>query len=156
MEVHNNTYTLKNCSYIVNYDNVMENSNIVIEQGKIKDIGNESEGDEIDCRSFIVLPGMVNAHTHTPMVVLRGYYDDAELDEWLNKMWEYEKNFNKNLMKLGSEISILEMLINGTTAFVDMYFNPEDIKELSEKYKIRGFAGYTFLDVLFDPFEIDK
>jgi len=156
MEIYNNTYTLKNCSYIVNYDSVIENKNIIVENGKIKDIGNYIEGDEIDCREYVVLPGLVNAHTHTPMVVLRGYYDDAELNEWLNKMWEFEKSFNRDLMKLGSEISILEMLLNGTTAFVDMYFNPEDVKELSEKYRIRGNAGYTFLDLLFDPYEIDK
>ena len=156
MEIHNNTYTLKNCSYIVNYDYIIENKNIVIEDGKIKDIGNYVEGDEIDCNDFVVLPGLVNAHTHTPMIMLRGYYDDAELNEWLNKMWEFEKSFNRELMRLGSEISILEMLLNGTTAFIDMYFNPEDVKELTEKYKIRGNAGYTFLDALFDPYEIDK
>ena len=156
MEVRNNTYTLKNCSYIVNFDEVIENKNIVIQDGRIKDIADYVEGDEIDCKDFVVIPGLVNAHTHTPMVVLRGYYDDAELNEWLNKMWEFERNFDKELMKLGSEISILEMLLNGTTAFVDMYFNPEDVKELAEKYKVRANAGYTFLDFLFDPHEIDK
>ena len=156
MEILNNTYTLKGCSYIVNYDSIIENKNIVIEKGKIKDIGDYVEGDEVECKDFVVLPGLVNAHTHTPMVVLRGYYDDAELNEWLNKMWEFEKNFSRELMRLGSEISILEMLLNGTAAFVDMYFNPEDVKELAEKYKIRGNAGYTFLDLLFDPYEIDK
>jgi len=71
-------------------------------------------------------------------------------------MWEFEKNFDKKLMRLGSEISILEMLINGTTAFVDMYFNPLDVKELAEIYKIRAFAGFTFLDSLNDPYFIDK
>ncbi|QIW24846.1 amidohydrolase [Sulfolobus sp. S-194] len=156
MEIYNNTYTLKNCRFIVNYDSIIENSNIVIQDGIIKNIGKEVEGDEIDCSDFIVIPGLVNAHTHTPMSILRGYYDDAELSEWLNKMWEFEKNFDRKLMRLGSEISILEMLINGTTAFVDMYFNPLDVKELAEIYKIRAFAGFTFLDSLNDPYFIDK
>jgi len=156
VEIYHHTYTLKNCSFIVNYDSIIENSNIVIEDGIIKNLGKEVEGDEIDCSNFIVIPGLVNAHTHTPMIILRGYYDDAELSEWLNKMWEFEKNFDKKLMRLGSEISILEMLINGTTAFVDMYFNPLDVKELAEIYKIRAFAGFTFLDSLNDPYFIDK
>ncbi|BFH72452.1 amidohydrolase [Sulfurisphaera javensis] len=156
MEIYNNSYTLENCSYIINFDSVMRDKNIVIEDGLIKSIGEEKEGDEIDCTNYIVIPGLVNAHTHTPMSILRGYYDDAELNEWLNKIWEFERNFDKRLMKLGSEISILEMLINGTTAFVDMYFNPLDVKELAEKYKIRAFAGYTFLDSMFEPYEIDK
>ncbi|MFP3259593.1 MAG: amidohydrolase [Sulfolobus sp.] len=157
MEVHNNTYTLTRCKFIVNPNGeILTNKNIVIQNGVIKDVGDEIEGDEVDCRKYIVLPGLVNAHTHSPMVVLRGYYDDAELNEWLSKMWEFERNMSKDLMKLGSEISILEMLSQGTTAFIDMYFNPEDVKELSEKYKIRAFAGYTFLDELFDAYEIDN
>ncbi|BCU69176.1 amidohydrolase [Stygiolobus caldivivus] len=158
MEVYHNTYTLKNCKYIVNPDGeIRKNLNIVIQNGEIKHIGKEVEGEEIDCSKFVAIPGLVNAHTHSPMVVLRGYYDDAELKEWLNKIWDYEKNsLTKEQMRIGSEIAILEMLLNGTTAFVDMYFNPEQVAELSEKYKIRAYGGYTFLDQLFDPYEIDK
>lgn len=58
-------------------------------------------------------------------------------------------------MNLSSELAILEMLSKGTTAFVDMYFNPDGIRELSRKYGIRAYAGYTFLDSLFEPYEID-
>lgn len=158
MEIRNNTYTLRNCRYIVNpTGEIRKNENIVIQTGRIKSIGRELEGDEIDCSDYIAIPGLVNSHTHSPMTVLRGYYDDAELEDWLNKIWEFEKTkFTKELMKIGSELAILEMLGNGTTSFVDMYFNPDQVAELAEKYKIRAFAGYTFLDSLFDPYEIDK
>ncbi|MEM3938974.1 MAG: amidohydrolase [Saccharolobus sp.] len=156
MEIRNNTYTLKKCRFIVNHDNVLENTNIIIQDGIIKEIGDYTEGDEIDCSEYIAIPGLVNAHTHTPMIILRGYYDDAELLQWLNKIWEFEKGYPLEDMNLASELAIIEMLSKGTTAFVDMYFNPEGIMELAKKYGIRTNAGYTFLDNLFDPFEIDK
>ncbi|MEM1599334.1 MAG: amidohydrolase family protein, partial [Sulfolobaceae archaeon] len=154
MEIRNNTYTLKKCRFIVNHDNVLENTNIIIQDGIIKEIGDYTEGDEIDCSEYIAIPGLVNAHTHTPMIILRGYYDDAELLQWLNKIWEFEKSYPLEDMNLASELAIIEMLSKGTTAFVDMYFNPEGIMELAKKYGIRANAGYTFLDNLFDPFEI--
>ncbi|WP_338600333.1 amidohydrolase [Sulfolobus tengchongensis] len=157
MEIRNKEYTLKNCKFVVNYDEVLENVNIVIqEDGYIKTIGRESEGDEIDCSNYVAIPGLVNAHTHTPMISLRGYYDDAELNEWLQKMWEYEKTFTLDAMNISSELAIIEMLSKGTTAFIDMYFNPDGVKSLAEKYGIRAYAGYTFLDDLFEPYEIDK
>ncbi len=156
MEIRNNTYTLKKCKYIVNYDSIIEDNNIVIQDGKIKEVGNYSEGDEIECNEYIVIPGLVNSHTHTPMIILRGYYDDAELALWLEKMWNFEKEFKQGWMDLASELAIIEMISKGTTAFIDMYFNPEGIEKLSNMYGIRTSAGYTFLDDLYDPYEIDK
>ncbi|AWR97074.1 amidohydrolase family protein [Acidianus sulfidivorans JP7] len=156
MEIYNHTYTLKNCRFVVDYQKIQENVNIVIDNGKIKDIGNDVEGDEVDCSNYIVTPGFVNAHTHSGMIFLRGYYDDAELMTWLDKMWESERKATKEILRLSSEIAVLEMLSSGTTAFVDMYFNPEDIKELTEKYGIIGAAGYTFLNNVFDPEEVSK
>ncbi|AAK40981.1 amidohydrolase [Saccharolobus solfataricus] len=156
MQIRNNGYTLKNCRFIVNYDKILENVNIVIQNGYIKNVGREVEGDEVDCSEYIAIPGLVNAHTHTPMIILRGYYDDAELTEWLKKIWEFEKVFKLNEMNIASELAIMEMLSKGTTAFIDMYFNPEGVKEIAEKYGIRAYAGYTFLNSLFEPHEIDK
>ena len=83
------------------------------------------------------------------MIILRGYYDDAELPVWLEKMWQFEKKYQLEAMNLSSELAILEMLSKGTTAFVDMYFNPDGIRELSRKYGM-GDSGlhcdfYLFL-----------
>ncbi|BDC19033.1 amidohydrolase [Acidianus sp. HS-5] len=156
MEVFNKAYTLKNCSFILDSEKILENVNIVIENGKIKNVGNETEGDEIDCSEYVVTPGFVNSHTHSAMIFLRGYYDDNELQEWLDKMWEKERTASRKLLKVSSELAVLEMLSSGTTAFVDMYFNPEDIVELSQQYGIRAAAGYTFLDEIFDPEEVAK
>jgi Cytosine deaminase and related metal-dependent hydrolases len=156
LEVFNKTYTLKNCSFVIDSEKILENTNIVIENDKIKSIGKETEGDEIDCSEYVVTPGFVNSHTHSAMIFLRGYYDDSELQEWLDKMWEKERSASKDVLKISSELAVLEMLSSGTTAFVDMYFNPEDIIELSNNYGIRAAAGYTFLDKIFDPEEVAK
>lgn len=156
MEIYNKTYTLVKCRFLIDFEKIEENKNIVIEDGKIKEIGDEIQGDEIDCRNYIVTPGFINAHTHTGMIFLRGYYDDVELLDWLQKMWEYEKKATKDLLKISSELSVLEMLASGITGFVDMYFNPEDIVKLTEKYGIRAAAGYTFLNTLVDPEENSK
>ncbi|MBP1357517.1 MAG: amidohydrolase, partial [Sulfolobus sp.] len=126
------------------------------DKGKIKSVGKDIEGDEVDCSKYVVMPGLVNAHTHSAMISLRGYYDDAELQEWLDKMWEFEKSMGKEIMQVSSEIAVIEMLTSGTTAFVDMYFNPDQLKILSNEYKMRVQAGYTFLDNLFDPYKVDK
>jgi len=73
---------------------ILKDVDIVIENGKIVNIGRDVKGsfDEVlDCSNCIVIPGIVNAHTHSPMVMLRGYCDDYELHEWLSRVWEVEK-----------------------------------------------------------------
>ncbi|MEM3357635.1 MAG: amidohydrolase family protein [Metallosphaera sp.] len=141
MGISNRTYTLRKCSYAVDFDRVRRDVNIVIEDDKIKYVGNEVEGDELDCSEFIVIPGLVNAHTHSAMTVLRGLYDEGELREWLSVIWKEEEKLSKDLMRLGTELAITEMIMWGTTAFIDMYFNPDQVRDLSLAYGIRSMAG---------------
>lgn len=81
-----------------------------------------------------MIPGLVNAHTHTPMSLLRGFYDDAELMTWLSKMWSVERELTRDVVALGSELSIIEMLMSGTTAFIDMYHYPDVTADVALKY----------------------
>ena len=155
MGLQDKTYTLRGCRALVDAEGVRTDMNVVIEKGIIKRVGNEVEGDEVDCRDFVVIPGLVNAHTHSAMVALRGYSDDKELADWLKDVWNFERSFPRELMRVSTEVALLEMLETGTTAFVDMYFNPEDVKELTEKYGVRAQAGYVFLDSMFDPSEVE-
>lgn len=157
MGLQDKAYTLRNCkAVLVDSETVKLNVNVVIERGVIRAVGKESEGDEIDCSGLVVLPGLVNAHTHSAMIALRGYSDDKELRQWLSDVWAFERTFPRQLMKLSTEVAVLEMLERGTTAFVDMYFNPEDVREMTEKYGIRAQAGFTFLDSMFDPSEVER
>ncbi|BCU67173.1 N-ethylammeline chlorohydrolase [Sulfolobales archaeon HS-7] len=148
--------TLRHCDFIVSADKIYENTNLVIQGNTIKTIGDYIEGDELECKGKIVIPGLVNTHTHLGMTFLRGYYDDADFPLWIHKMWESERKATREILSLSTEIAILEAISSGTTAIFDMYFNPEDVKEFSNKYGIRTYGGYVFLDSRNDPFEIDK
>ena len=150
---------LKNCRYIVTQDNhrILENVDIRIEEGIIEEIGEKLDGvDKIRCQDYIVLPGLVNAHTHTGMWFLRGFYDDAELSLWLKKVFEIEKSIPRWVVKLSSEAAILEMIMCGTTAFIDMYHYPEETAFVSEKTGVRAMLGPVFMDIFADPENIVK
>ncbi|QKQ99650.1 amidohydrolase [Metallosphaera tengchongensis] len=141
MGVQNNPYTLKRCAFVLDSSGIKENVNVVVERGLIREVGNNEDGDEVDCRNYVLLPGLVNSHTHASMIFLRGFFDDGELMQWLGEMWREEEKVSGEVMRISSELAVLEMLSSGTTAFIDMYFNPEDIRELSTKYGIRSMAG---------------
>ncbi len=133
-------YLLKNCDFVLTWINdelrILRNADIAISDGLIMNVGTITEGgfEEIDCSGHVVIPGLVNAHTHTPMSLLRGFYDDAELMTWLSKMWSVERELTRDVVALGSELSIIEMLMSGTTAFIDMYHYPDVTADVALKY----------------------
>jgi len=102
------------------------NSNIYIVDDKIDYIGDNIEGKEvhrvIDGKNKLALPGLVNAHTHLGMSLLRNYTDDVPLQTWLEeKIWPIEAKMTAEDIYWGSLLSMVEMIKSGTTAFCDMY-----------------------------------
>jgi 5-methylthioadenosine/S-adenosylhomocysteine deaminase len=98
---------------------------IGIADGRIACIGpDEPEAREtIDARGHIVMPGLVNAHAHTAMCVMRGYADDYNLKTWLyDKVFPVEARLDERAIVAGARLGIAEMLASGTTSFSDMYF----------------------------------
>ncbi len=81
----------------------------------------------IDCRGRVVMPGLVNAHTHAPMTLLRGLADDLRLDVWLlGYMMPVERAFVRpDFVALGTKLACAEMIRSGTTCFADMYYFEE-------------------------------
>ncbi|WP_243678409.1 amidohydrolase [Vulcanisaeta distributa] len=150
-------YLLKNCDFVLTWiDNelkVLRNVDITISDGLIMNVGTITEGgfEKVNCSGHAVIPGLVNAHTHTPMSLLRGFYDDAELMTWLSKMWSVERELTRDIIALGSELSIIEMLMSGTTAFIDMYHYPDVTADVALKYGLRAALGPTFIDTLRKP-----
>ncbi len=151
---------LKNCRLVLRWSGdsleVLSNVDILIRDGKIEKIVrsgtltiSEKDYSIVDCSKRVVLPGIVNAHTHSPMVLLRGYCDDLELHEWLSRMWEVERHLNSRIIELASELAIMEMLSTGTTAFVDMYFYPEVTAEVAKRLGIRAALGPPLIEVLY-------
>ena len=81
---------------------------------------------EIDPPDHVLIPGLINAHTHSPMTLLRGLADDLPLMTWLNQhIWPAEQRWvNPEFVRAGTRLAALGMLKSGTTCFNDMYFLP--------------------------------
>lgn len=83
--------------------------------------------DTIDGKGGIAMPGLVNAHTHLPMTLVRGVGTDLPLMDWLHKIWPIEDRLTPELMRIGTQMSCLEALRTGTTCFADAYMMSETI-----------------------------
>jgi 5-methylthioadenosine/S-adenosylhomocysteine deaminase len=96
-----------------------------------------------------VIPGLVNAHTHAPMVMFRGIADDLKLMEWLTRyIFPAEaRNVSPATVREGTRLAALEMIRSGTTTFADMYYFEEEVAEAAREAGIRAVAGQTLIDV---------
>jgi 5-methylthioadenosine/S-adenosylhomocysteine deaminase len=102
----------------------------------------------LDTTGRIVLPGLVNAHTHVPMTLFRGLADDLELMDWLQEhIFPAEaKMVDEELVRWGTRLACLEMLRGGTTTFADMYYFEDAIAEEVERCGMRAVLGETLVD----------
>jgi len=114
-----------------------------------------SRNDEtIDCHGKVMIPGLVNTHTHLAMTLLRGYADDLELKEWLEqKIWPLEKRLTAGMVYSGALLGCLEMIRSGTTCFVDMYFFMERVADAVKESGLRGLLSHGIID---PPNKADK
>ena len=101
----------------------------------------------IDCKGKILMPGMVNAHTHVPMTLLRGIADDLRLDVWLQGyMWPVEREFaSPEFVRLGTSIACGELIRSGVTTFNDMYFYEDAVATATAQAGMRGVCGQSIL-----------
>lgn len=105
----------------------VKEADIAIENGRIAAIGAVDaaawqDADTRDCKGKFAMPGLVNAHTHAAMTLLRSYADDMNLMDWLEKrIWPIEAQMSHGDIYWGTQLAIAEMLKSGTTAFADMY-----------------------------------
>jgi len=125
-------------------DNAIQNrTNIGIEGERIRFTGSITEGftaeKVIDGSGKLVMPGLVNAHTHAAMSLLRNYADDIPFEVWLKeKMWPLEAKLTEEQIYWGSMLSIAEMLRSGITCFADMYFFVDQTARAVEESGIRA------------------
>lgn len=101
----------------------------------------------IDCRGCVISPGLVNAHTHAPMTLLRGLSDDLRLDVWLyGFMMPVEREFaTPNFSYVGTQLACVEMIRSGITAFCDMYYYEDQVAKAAAKAGLRAVCGQTIL-----------
>ncbi len=102
---------------------------------------------EIDLCGKVLMPGLINAHSHISMTLMRGYSDDVTLMEWLNKhVWPFEAKLTPDDIEIGAELGIVEMLLGGTTSVVDMYWSEDRVARAACNLGMRGIFGCTFFD----------
>ena len=102
---------------------------------------------EIDCEGKVVMPGLINAHTHVPMTLLRGLADDLRLDVWLmGYMMPVEREFvSPDFVSLGTQLACVEMIRNGITCFADMYYYEEQVARAASQAGLRAMCSQTVL-----------
>ncbi len=102
----------------------------------------------IDAKGALVVPGLINGHTHVPMTLLRGLHDDVTLDDWLRKyIFPAEaKNVTEDFVRWGTRLAAAEQIRSGVTTFADMYYFEDAVAEETKAAGMRGVLGETFLD----------
>ncbi|MBT3322108.1 MAG: amidohydrolase [Anaerolineae bacterium] len=120
----------------------------IIAVGNEDEILNEYEAEEIiDAGGKVLMPGLVNAHTHVPMTLLRGLADDLRLDVWLmGYMMPVEREFvTPDFVRLGTQLACAELIRSGVTTFADMYYFEDDIAEATAEAGLRALCGESVM-----------
>src|SRR6187455_2446053 len=101
----------------------------------------------IDASGQVILPGLINTHTHAPMVLFRGLADDLALMDWLQKyIFPAEaKTVSPEFVRVGTKLAALEMIESGTTTFADMYYFEDDIAEATRESGLRAVLGQSVI-----------
>ncbi len=144
---------LQNCDWVATQDaqrRVIPNVSVRIENGLIVEIGplrKTGRDRVIDCKRMAVIPGLINTHTHLAMTLFRGYADDLELKQWLEKkIWPLEKRLTPEICYNGALLACLEMISTGTTCLVDMYFHMDKVADAVKESGLRALLSYGIID----------
>jgi len=127
---------------------------VAIQEDSILAVGPEAEIkkayqgiENIDCNGKVLMPGLVNAHTHVPMTLLRGLADDLRLDVWLmGYMMPVEREFvSPDFVRLGTQLACVELIRSGVTCFADMYYFEEDVARATAEAGLRAVCSQTVM-----------
>jgi 5-methylthioadenosine/S-adenosylhomocysteine deaminase len=120
----------------------------IVAVGPASEVGARYAGPRYDATGRIVMPGLVNTHTHAAMTLLRGLADDLPLDRWLTEnIFPAEgKNVSAGFVYDGTLLAALEMIEGGTTTFADMYYFESDAARAVDRAGLRAVMGETFID----------
>ncbi|MGB5733872.1 MAG: TRZ/ATZ family hydrolase [Thiohalocapsa sp.] len=136
-------------------DSSLAQHSLAIDQGRIAALLPRAEAEQqvqakrvLELPDHVLIPGLINAHTHSPMTLLRGLADDLPLMTWLHEhIWPAEARWvDTEFVADGTRLAALEMLRGGVTCFNDMYFYPEVTARVAAEAGIRVFAGMIVVD----------
>ncbi|MET9868078.1 amidohydrolase [Streptomyces sp. NPDC006386] len=128
-----------------------EDAAIVVRNGAVEAVTTTAEAaglpaaERIDARGQVALPGLINCHTHAPMVALRGLAEDLPIEEWFNDVvWPVESNLTAEHMELGARLACAEMIRGGVTCFADHYFAMDRVARVVAECGMRALLGEAF------------
>ena len=134
---------------------IIDDGGIAVSNGRIVAIGPRAEIESaysarqrVNSSGKVLTPGLINGHTHIPMVLFRGLADDLDLQEWLTKyIFPAEaKNVTEQFVRVGARLGLAEMIRGGTTTYCDMYYFEDAIADETAKAGVRGVLGETVID----------
>jgi 5-methylthioadenosine/S-adenosylhomocysteine deaminase len=133
---------------------IIENGAIAIRNGEIVRVGTAAElrgsraRQTINASGKVVIPGLINTHTHVPMSLFRGIADDLDLNDWLTRyIFPAEaKNVDEAFVRAGTRLGLAEMIRGGTTTYCDMYYFEDAIADETKRAGVRGVLGETVID----------
>ena len=134
---------------------VIEDGAVVVKNGEIALVGkraavtkNLRARQTINANGKVIIPGLINTHTHIPMTLFRGIADDLDLQEWLTKyIFPAEaKNVDEAFVRAGTRLGLAEMIRGGTTTYCDMYYFEDAVADETFKAGVRGVLGETIID----------
>ena len=143
--------------YVVTMDaqrRVIENGAVAVAGDHIVDVGTKVDIDtryraarRLDRPDAILAPGLINTHTHAAMSLFRGIADDMNLQDWLTKyIFPAEaKNVDREFVRWGTRLALLEMALSGTTTYTDMYYFEDTVAEVTKQAGMRGMLGETVI-----------
>lgn len=144
--------------YVVTMDaqrRVIENGAVAVSGDHIVDVGPRAEIDRnyraaarLDRPYSILAPGLINTHTHAAMALFRGLADDMKLQEWLERVIfpAEAKNTDREFVRWGTRLALLEMALSGTTTYTDMYYFEDTVAEVTKQAGMRGVLGQTVIN----------
>src|SRR5712671_5517005 len=134
---------------------VIENGGVAVAGGRIVAVGTRREiasqytaAQTVEANGKLIVPGLINGHTHIPMTLFRGLADDLDLQGWLTKfIFPAEaKNVTEEFVRAGTRLGLAEMIRGGTTTYCDMYYFEDAIADETAKAGVRGVLGETVID----------
>ncbi|RSN76446.1 hydrolase [Streptomyces sp. WAC 05379] len=128
-----------------------EDAAIVVRDGVVESVTSadavrgRDAAERIEAAGQVALPGLVNCHTHAPMVTLRGVAEDLPIEEWFNDVvWPIESNLTEKDVELGARLACAEMIRAGVTCFADHYFSMDAVAAVVEECGIRAHLGEAY------------
>ncbi len=134
---------------------VIQDAGVAVAGGRIIAVGTRREiasqysaAQTVEANGKLIVPGLINGHTHIPMTLFRGLADDLDLQDWLTKyIFPAEaKNVSEEFVRVGTRLGLAEMIRGGTTTYCDMYYFEDAIADETAKAGVRGVLGETIID----------